>query len=108
MKEFVFNKNEYKNYKEMYLDMATKFGDAETEDYYDTTCFDYSPDILWEFLLCSYAYEKIDIKIILLYFDKEKIKEENNYNDYEFNIIFKVFERLVQEYPNNILEFRDE
>ncbi len=108
MKELIFNRKDYKNYQEMYSDMAIKFGDVGTQDYYDTSCFDFNPDILWEFLLCSYAFTKIDIKIVLVGFAREKIKEEKNYNDYEYNMILNVFEDFVKEYPNNKLEFRDE
>lgn len=90
MKEFLFNRKDYKSYEEMYKDMAIKFRDVETKDYYDTTCFDYSPDILWEFLLCEYGYTKDFVKIILINFDRPKINEQKNYNDYELNMIIEV------------------
>ena len=108
MKKFIFDKNDYKNYKDMYRDMAYKFGDYMIKDYYDTSCFDYSGDILIEFLLCTYGYKKNDIKVILKNFNIEEIKKEKNFDDYKYNIIISVFEDFVRMYPNNKLEFRDE
>ena len=39
---------------------------------------------------------------------EEKIKLEKNFEDYQYAIILRAFERLVKDYPNNKLEFRME
>ena len=40
------------------------------------------------------------VKFIFIGFDLEKIKEEKIYDDYEYGVIFKVFNRVVSEYEN--------
>ena len=108
MKEFVFNKNDYSTYKDMYIDMAHKMGCDKSEDYYDTKTFDFDPNILWEYLLCEFAYSKVDIKIKLVNFDIEDIKKQRTYENYELNLILEVFTDFVKSYPNNSLEFKNE
>jgi len=108
MKEIIFNKKEYKSYKDMYIDIAQKTEIAKIEDYFDSSNLEYSPDILWECLECDFGYSQKSIKIILLNFDKEKIVLQKNYDDYEYSLIIEVFEDFVKKYPNNQLEFRME
>ena len=108
MKEFIFNRNDYKSYKDMYEDIAHKTGSDQIDDYFDNKTYNYDPNILWECLLDDFGYRKKLIKLIFVNFDREKIKLQKNYDDYEYNIIFTVFERFVKQYPNNKIEFRME
>ncbi len=108
MKELIFNKKDYKSYQDMYRDMAEKTGVNKTEDYFDTSDFSLSGDILWECLQCDFGYKKIPIKIVLVNFDREKIRSQKNFDDYKYNIIIEVFEDFVKEFPNNKLEFKME
>ena len=105
MKEFIFNKKDYKSYKEFYEDIALKM-DAKN----DLNCLEpenlaYNANHLFEFLNDFYA-EKY--KFVFKNFDLEKIKQTKNYEDYEWNIIFEVFKDFVEQYPNNILEIVNE
>ena len=106
MKEIILNRKDYKSYKDCYTDIYNKFDGKENPDFdYCITPLGYSADTLNEFL---WYYHNDNIKIILLNFDKEKITLQKNYDDYEYNIMFRVFERFVNQYPNNELEFRNE
>ena len=51
MKEYIFNKKDYKNYQDFYKDLAIKMESIECQDYYDTSTFDFNPNILWELKL---------------------------------------------------------
>ena len=109
MNTFIFDKKDYQSYKDMYKDMAHKMRCDQFEDYFDTTTFSYDPNILWEYLVCEFQYGKpVNIKIILKNFDLEAIKTEKPYDNYMLNLIIKVFEDFVKEYPNNKLEFVNE
>lgn len=103
-KEIIFDRKRYKSYKdfytEIYKDMNAK-SNPEFDRYDD---FHYNADFLDEFL---WGCQDDNIKYIFVGFDKEKIALEKNYDDYEFNIVIKIFERFVKEYPNNELEFRN-
>ncbi len=106
MKKIIFNKKDYKNYQDMYKDMAIKTGANKIEDYFDTSNYEYDPNILWECLECDFGFTKNSINIVLLNFDKEKIKLQKTYDDYEYNLVLEIFEEFVEKYPNNKLEFR--
>lgn len=108
MREFVFNRKDYKSYKNMYEDLAVKLGRINgEEDYYDISNFDYDSNCLFENLM--YGFDNIrDNKFIFLNFDKQKIALQKNFDDYKYNIIIEVFEDFVKNYPNNQLEFRME
>ena len=103
MKEIIFNRKNYNSYKNFYTQIYDDLDGKNTIDW--ETCVDlhYFADHLNEFL---WYKESENIKYIFLNFDKEKIKLQKNYDDYEYNIIIEVFEKFVKEYPNNKLEFR--
>ena len=109
METFIFDKNDYQSYKDMYKDMAHKMRCDTSPDYYDTTTFDFNPDILWEYLVCEFQYaEPVNIKIVLKNFDREAIKTEKPFENYKLNLIIETFEDFVKKYPNNKLEFVNE
>lgn len=103
-REIVFDRNNYKSYKDFYKDICKKM-DAKN----DLNCL-YPEDlalngnVLNEFL---WDYSLDNIKFIFVGFDKEKIKLEKNFDDYQYAIILRTFERFVNKYPNNELEFKD-
>jgi len=106
MKQIIFNKKDYKDYRDMYHDICVKldkdrFLDWE-DDYED---LNYSSDLLNEFL---WYCNDDNLHIILLNFDREKIATPQNYDDYKYNLILEVFEDFVKKYPNNTLEYRNE
>ncbi len=106
MKEIIFNRKNYISHKDFYHDLCIQLEKERFIDWrgkYED--LGYSADLLWEFL--GYCDEDFN-KYVFIGFDKEKIKEQKNYDDYKYNIAINVFEDFVQEYPNNILEFRDE
>ena len=59
-------------------------------------------------MTCEFAYRKEFIKIILVGFDREKISNPKNIDDYGYSLIFKIFDLFIKEFPNNKLEFRME
>ena len=106
MKEIIFNRNDYKSYQDFYADVYEKLDGKENWDFdYCTVPLGYSPDTLNEFL---WYYHNDGIKYIFLNFDKEKIALQKSYDDYVYNIVVKVFERFVKQYPNNAVEFKME
>ena len=107
MKEIKFNRNDYKSYKDFYCDAYEKLDGRRFDDFdYCQVPLGYNPDTLNEFLWYCKYYN--DFKFVFVNFDKEKIALQKNYDNYEYNIIIRVFERFVSNYPNNKLEFRME
>lgn len=106
MKQIVLNKKTYESFKDFYTDIYNKLDGKNNHDFdFCKTPLGYNADTLNEFL---WYYHNDNINYIFLNFDKDRIALEKNYNDYEFNIVIKVFERFVKEYPNNKLEFKME
>lgn len=106
MKEIIFNRKAYKTYEDFYLDLYNKLNGKELHDFDGlNNPLGCNADIMYEFL--QYCSED-NIKYIFVNFDKEKIALPKNFSDYKFNIIFRVFEDFVKEYPNNALEFKME
>ncbi len=99
MKEIVFNRKDYQSYKDFYEDVYNKLDGQENLDFdYCEVPLGYSADTLNEFL---WYYHNDNLKFVFVNFDKEKIALQKNYDDYEYNIVFKVFDRFVRNYPNN-------
>jgi len=105
MKEIIFNKNNYESYKDFYIQLYKELEGKKIPDWEDYDDLHYNAGLLDEFL---WYYHNDNIKYIFVNFDKEKIALQKNYDDYEYNIVLKVFERFVKQYPNNKLEFRME
>lgn len=105
MKEIIFKRKNYKSYKDFYVQVYKDLEGKEMIDWADYDDLHYNADLLDEFL--GYCNDDSN-KYIFIGFDKEKIKEEKNYDDYEYNMVIRIFERFVKKYPNNKLEFRDE
>ncbi len=105
MKEIIFNRKNYKSYEDFYKQIYKELDGKHNIEFEDCEDLHYSADRLWEFLM---GYYDEAIKYIFLNFDKEKIKEEKNYNDYKYKMILEIFEEFTQKYPNNKLEFKME
>ena len=106
MKEIIFNKKEYKDFRDMYHDICVKLDKdrfIDWQDDYDD--LNYSADLLNEFLW--YCHND-NMYVIFLNFDRAKIATPQNYDDYKYNLILEVFEDFVKEYPDNTLEYRNE
>lgn len=103
MNEVIFDRKNYKSYKDFYTQIYKELDGAHTIDWEDYEDLHFNADFLDEFL---WYKEEENIKYIFLNFDKEKIKLQKNYNDYEFNLILEIFEEFVNEYPNNSMEYR--
>ena len=99
----VFNKKDYQSFKDMYHDISVKLDKDRFIDYngrYEDLC--YSADELNEFLW--YCQDDKN-HYIFKNFDLDKIKNHKTYENYEYSLIIKVFERFVSQYPNNTLEY---
>ena len=106
MKEIVFNKKEYKSFKDFYHDVCIKLRKNRFIDWRDDyDDLGYSGDLLNEFLW--YCHDDSN-KYIFINFDLEEIKNKMTFDNYKWRIILKVFSEHVQEFPNNQIEFRDE
>ena len=105
MKEVIFNRKNYNSYKDFYTQIYKDLDGKSIPDWEDYQDLCYSADALNEFLW--YCHND-NIKYSFVNFDKGKIALQKNYDNYEYNIIIRVFERFVANYPNNTLEFRME
>jgi len=103
MKEIIFDKNKYSSYKDFYSQIYKDLEGEKIPDWEDYKDLCYNADGLNEFLW--YCHND-NIKYIFVNFDKEKIKLQKTYDDYEYNLVLEVFEEFVEKYPNNKLEFR--
>ncbi len=105
MKEIIFNRKNYKSYKDFYTQIYKDLEGNKIQDWEDYENLCYSADGLVEFL---WYYHNDSIKYIFKNFDKVKIQQQKNYDNYEYNLIIEIFEDFVKEYPNNQLEFKME
>ena len=105
MKEIIFNRKNYKSYKDFYTQVYNDLDGNSIPDWEGCEGLDYFADFLVEFL---WYCQDDNVKYIFVNFDKEKIALQKNYDDYEYNIIIEIFEEFVERYPNNQLEFRME
>ncbi len=103
MKEIIFDKNKYSSYKDFYSQIYKDLEGQKIPDWEDYDDLHYNADLLDEFLW--YCHND-NIKYIFVNFDKEKIKLQKIYDDYEYNLVIEIFEEFVEKYPNNKLEFR--
>ena len=98
MRELVYDKNELKSFKnfyeKIYLDLEAK----KNENWADYENLHYNADLLNEFL---WNCQDDNLLFIMKNFDLDKIKEQKSYENYEWNLIFKVLNRFVIKYPNN-------
>ena len=106
MKQIIFNKKDYKDYRDMYHDICVKLDKNRFLDWQDDyEDLNYNGNLLNEFLW--YCHND-SINIILLNFNREKISTPKNYDDYEYNIIIRKLEEFTEEFPNNTLEYKNE
>ncbi len=105
MNEYIFNKNNYKSYKDFYEEFYKSFNIQEYGDFDGCENLRYSADLLDEFM---FYISRDNVKIVLIGCDLDVIKQQKTYDNYEWNIIVRVLSRFVEEYPNNTLEFRNE
>ena len=103
MKEIIFDRNNYKSYKDFYVQIYNDLDGAHTVDWEQYTNLCYSADALNEFL---WYKEEENNKYVFLNFDKKQIAKQKTYDDYEYNLIVEIFERFAKNYPNNTVEFR--
>ena len=105
MKEIIFNKKYYKSYKDFYTQIYKDLEGKTIPDWEDYENLHFNADLLEEFL---WYYHNDNLKYIFVNFDKEKIKLQKNYDDYEYNLILQIFEDFVQKYPNNLLQYEND
>ena len=103
-REIVFDRNNYKSYKDFYSQIYKDLDGKDNPDFEEYDDFHYNADLLDEFLW--YCHND-NVKYIFVGFDQTEIALEKTYDDYEFNIVIKIFKRFVNKYPNNELEFKD-
>ena len=102
-----FNRKDYKSFEDFYRDITKKLETEKDGDIPEPETIGFHGDWLWEFLEGFY-YRDMKIKVTLLNFDREKIAQEKNYDDYKYNIMLSCFTDLAEKYPENVVEFVDE
>lgn len=105
MKEIIFDRKNYKSYKDFYTQLYIDLDGKNLSDWEDYDDLHYNAGLLDEFL---WYYHNDSIKYVFKNFDKVKIQQQKNYDNYEYNLIIEIFEDFVKEYPNNQLEFKME
>ena len=106
--QVTFNINKYKSknetYKDFYRDICIQL-DAKN----DLNCtspidlnfnIDRLDELLWD-------YHMDEINFVFVGLDQHRIENNKTYDDYEWSLIVKIFNRFVERYPNNTLEFKD-
>ena len=110
MRKITFNKNNYKSkgetYKDFYHDLCLQLDRKNVidwqDDFYEN--LGYSADLLNEFLwYCSDE----DTNYVFIGLDINKINNYKTYDDFKWSKILKVFNRFVEQYSNNTIEFKD-
>lgn len=102
-KEIVFDRKKYQSFKDFYIQVYKDMDAKSNPDFEYYENLGYNGDLLAEFLW--YCHND-NIRYIFVGFDKEQIALQKNFDDYKYNIVIKVFEDFVKDYPNNELEFR--
>ena len=106
MKEVIFNRKDYKSYKDFYHDLCVKLNKDRFIDWrgeYENLGF--NADLLNEFLW--YCHDD-NLHIKMLNFDTEKISKKKTYEDYKWNLIIEVLNYFALTYSNNKLEYINE
>ncbi len=103
MQEIVFDRNKCESYKDFYVQLYRELDGKSFGDWQAYDNLHYNADMLDEFLW--YNNDK-KVKFVFVGFDLEKIKQEKTYDDYEYGIIFKVFNRFVPTCENFTMEIR--
>lgn len=104
MKKLIYDRNELKTYKEFYEKLYEDLKGTEIPDWNKFEYLGYNADKLEEFLWYCHGDGN---KYIFKNFDLEKIKNSKNYEDYEWRLIFEIFNDFVNKYTNNKLEFNN-
>lgn len=97
----VIDKNKCESYKTFY---ETIYRQLDGKDYIDWEQYDnlcYSADMLNEFLW--YVNCIVNTEFVMANFDIDRMKEPKTYDDYEWQLIFKILRDFVKDYPNNKL-----
>ena len=105
MKTIIYDRKQLNSYKEFYERIVVDLNANRFIDWEGEKDLDYNGNNLNEFL---WYCHKDNIQFIFENFDLEKIENYKNYENYQWNIIFMVVKRFVQQYPNNTLEFRND
>ena len=106
MKQIIFNKKNYKSYKDFFTDLYRQTNGAGFIDWKQYPDLNYNAGFLDEFLW--YCNTDGGYHYIFLNFDKEKINLQKSFEDYQYATILRIFDKFVNKYPNNKIEFRNE
>lgn len=104
MKTIIYDRNKITDYKTFYENIVVELDANRFIDWNGEQNLNYDGNILNEFLW--YCHED-SIHFVFQNFDLQKIENNTNYENYQWNIIFTVIKRFVSQYPNNTLEFID-
>ena len=106
--QITFNKNNYKSkdetYKDFYRDICIQLDAKNNLNCLEPEDLAFHADILNEFL---WDYHMDGINFVFQGLNLSKIKNYKTYDDFKWSKILKVFNRFVEQYPNNTLEFKD-
>ena len=97
------DKNKCESYKTFYETIYKQLNGKGYIDWEDYDNINYNAGLLYEFLW--YAHDIVNTEFVMVNFDLDKIQRQKTYDDYEWNIILKVLNDFVKDYPNNKLKF---
>lgn len=101
MKTLTIDKNKCESYKSFYEIVYDFFDGKHMIDWEECDNMLYSADMLSEFLW--YASYDGETEFVMLNFDIDRLKNNKTYDDYKWQLIFKVLDRFVNQYPSNKL-----
>ncbi len=103
MQRVVIDKNKCESYKTFYEIIYRELEGETYIDWKEYKNLNYHSDLLNEFLW--YVHNEQNTEFVMVNFDMDKLMAEKTYDDYEWNIIIKILNRFVAEYPSNKLTF---
>lgn len=106
MQKVIIDKNKCESYKTFYEIIYKELDGKGYIDWEDYENLHYNADLLNEFLW--YVQCNQDTEFVMVNFDIDRLKNLKTYDDYEWQLIFKVLNRFITEYPKNKLTIVNE
>lgn len=104
MKKLVFKQDECRSYKDFYEKLCAALGMDNVDDLDEFENLNYSPDLLSEYLWYKTSFET-KLHFVFIGYDYKAIKTKIPYENYMWNLIFKVLDRLVKDHPENRVDY---
>lgn len=107
MKTIVFNKKDYRNYKDFYKEVYNNLVVNSSQEWTKFENLHYNADFLYEFLR-DYLFDNKNINFIFTNFDNNELKNTKSNDDYNYSIVFNIFKDLKNEFSNIKIDFQND